>query len=118
MTCIDRPITINKGNSYIIELVVKDEEGAVQDLTGVQDVRYTMSRSVTAPTPYFSKGLSAGGIVIKNPDLGILEVTVTSSDTNLAEIGRGYHELLLVDHAGNYSTLINDVIEIKETLLF
>lgn len=109
--------TINQGNTYIIEVLVKDQDGNPKDLTSTQEVQYTMAKSVNSALPYFTKDLTSPDVTIPDPVGGVVNVKLQNDDTENLTEGQSYHELVLKDAVGNVSTLICEYISISKKLL-
>lgn len=109
--------TINRGNSYILEISVVDENNNPVDLTSVRKVVYTMAKSVKDTTPYIFKNLDSSTVQIVDKVGGIIEVLLTSDDTDPLVAGHAYHELVVEDTLYNVTTLLCEYLIVSDKIL-
>lgn len=97
-------------NDLLIERTLKDEDGTALDLSGAElffDVE-------TGNAEILSKDLN-DGITITDATNGVIEIDITSTDTDI-DSGSYQCELLIIDSNNNrYSTLDTDFV-VKNSL--
>ncbi len=106
-----------EGDSKLIDVTVRDENGAVVDLSGFT-IRWGMSPVVEGgfATPAVLTKEIGTGIAVASPTSGVFEVTIDPGDTE-ALSGKYYHEAEVTDGAGNIATVLTGRITITAVLL-
>jgi len=120
MTAFFQDWTMVAGDSRTLRFTVTGDGGAAADLTGAQSVRWGCVRRQAngsfVPTPALEKTLGEGVTMI-DPAGGIIDVTLSPSDTAALPAGRYYHQLELTSAAGDVATLASGMLVIAPDLL-
>jgi hypothetical protein len=93
-------IEVYQKNDRVLEVTVKDEDGAIVDLTGAS-LTFTVASGSTVKFTKTSQ--SGGGITIADAAAGVAEIEITNVDTNI-DSGWYQYELLFVNAAGQRYT--------------
>jgi len=120
MTAFFQDWTMVAGDSRTLRFTVAGDDGAAADLTGAQSVRWGCVRRLAngsfAVPPAVQKTLG-DGIALIDPAGGIIEVTLSPSDTAALAGGRYHHQLELTSAAGDVATLATGTLVIAPDLL-
>jgi hypothetical protein len=99
-----------------VAISIVDENGTAFSLIGAQKIRWWVAKKVTT-TPLIEKSANpGGGITVVSAPGGLIEINIASSDTaNLK--GDYYHELEVVDSAGNIQTVLVGTMTVLRALI-
>lgn len=103
--------TLPAGDSVTLNLTIKDSDSVVIDLTGFT-AKWSAQKFYHASTR-INKTIGSG-ITIIDAAAGQLDVVVAQGDITRA--GVWFHELELVDDAGESQTVLNGKIDVIRTL--
>ena len=110
-------IKINKGNTYIIEVSLKDEAGNPISLASILNLSYILCPSKADPTPLLSKTLTSTGVSLQSVLQGKIEIKLYSTETDDLDEGIYYHEAAIVDSEGNVTTILSDDVHICNKII-
>lgn len=98
-------ITILRGDDQIVRFTVTTSTGAAQDVTG-WSFKFTVKSSLddAIGSALFQKTTGGGGIALTTPSSGIVDVTISASDT-AAMGGRYFYDLQGTDTGGLIKTV-------------
>jgi len=102
------------GDNKILSVSVVDSAGVAVDLTSAT-ASWQLARSNDA-APLIQKATGGSGIVITDAAGGVLEITLSASDTDALK-GSFYHELQVIDTSGNIATVLAGNATIKRDLI-
>jgi hypothetical protein len=103
------------GDTTLLTVAVIDEAGAIVDLTNATAI-WQMARTAQTPALLTKTTDANAGITITDPLGGILTVLLDPGDTE-GLTGRWYHELEVIDVAGDISTVITGFVTIRPDLI-
>lgn len=86
-----------------------------KNITGVT-ARWQLAANI-GDAPLLSKTSPASGIVITDPENGLLTVTVPKEDTANLAVGAYWHEVQLDDADGNRTTVLQGRLYVKDQLI-
>jgi hypothetical protein len=111
------------GDTKRIIVTVKDGDGDILNLTNPLAIKFQMvqapqGRANYSATPVVWKDIDSNGEGIDTDDLisGIIRVTLFPSDTKYLK-GQYYYELEYTDQEGAVSTVVNGIINIRESIV-
>jgi len=119
MPATNQDITHYKGDDGQIRITAKDADGNAVDLTDAT-ARWWMAKAVTSTGDniLIQKSTADGGIVIsEDSGFWILTIELLPEDTESLTPGKWYHELEVVDAAGDISTMTIGKFILKPTLI-
>lgn len=108
---------IKIGNTYILTITVKNEDGTIKDLTTVDKVLYRIAKTVSATQFFLDKNLTSPDITIPNPSDGKVVIKLQSSETKLFPAGNARQEAVIGDSTGNVFTILSEDILIEDQLI-
>ena len=110
-------IKINKGNTYILEVNLKDELGAPISLASVLNLMYILCPSKEDPTPLLTKNITSEGVRIPSTPVGRVEIKLLSTETDDLDEGIYYHEAAIEDSDGNVTTILSDNVHVCNKII-
>lgn len=106
------------GNSKLIEVTVRDDDGIAVPIDGALEIVWRLAasswKSATPPTAILTKRLSHG-ITIANADGGIFTVEIDPVDTDELA-GSFYHEASVTLADNSFETVLTGKAKIKKDL--
>lgn len=114
MTKENQNFTMWSGDDKTLEVTVVDENGSVQDITGMT-IDWHLARKVTT-SALVQKATGGSGIVISDGSAGVFQITLSAADTDDLS-GKYYHEAQVTDSSGNISTVTVGTITINRDLI-
>lgn len=108
-------------NDHIIQYALFDDDvtpAVVLDITGAV-IKWVISHKITAGnpnrSPLLAKSTVTGGIVVTDASNGLLEVTITDTDTEFLH-GDYYMELEVTDTSGNKTVQSTGVLTLLKNV--
>jgi hypothetical protein len=106
---------MHQGDTKRLAVSVTDPDGTAVSLVSVQSVRWWVAKKVTSTSRLIEKAL-ASGITVTNAAEGKLVITLSPADTaQLA--GDYYHELEVIDSAGDIGTVLRGTLTVVRALV-
>ena len=115
MSIFQSVVLVSK-NDRILRFTVKDDALAVVNLTGFTAAIYKITSRVTNKIALLQKTLG-GGVTITNATSGLIEVSLSDTDTDTLPAGRYYHELRLTDATNNDVTVMHGDCTVQDSAL-
>ena len=109
---------INKGNSYVIEITIVDDEGEPVSLASVINIQYVLTTLTNPKQVLITKATGANQINIVSSASGIVEIYLNNDDTDDLVDGIYYHEAVIVDSGGNVTTILSDCVLVCDRVLY
>ena len=104
-----------QGDSRIIRVTVKDEAGAIVNLSDMV-IEWILAQSAGSVAKITKTSAPGCGITIADPTTGVFDVELSKLDTaRLA--GAYYHEAKITSPAGNRHTVVSGKITFTATTL-
>tara|TARA_B100000575_G_scaffold211861_1_gene172824 strand:+ start:235 stop:591 length:357 start_codon:yes stop_codon:yes gene_type:complete len=100
------------GDTKIISLVVADENENIVNLTGLNSAQFVIKKYPSSETASVTKTLGSG-IANDTPTLGVLEITLSASDTASMSPGEYYHETRIKDSGNKIGTITTGKVTLK-----
>ena len=114
MTAINQDFTMHAGDTKILILTVKDEDGDIINLTGLQSAQTVIKKYPNSTTALVTKTLAAADIANPAPTTGVLSVTIAAADTSSFSAGEYYHETRMKDTNSYIGTIVTGTITVKD----
>ena len=112
MASRNQDFRIHAGDSKLISVTVRDEDDALQDLTGAT-IAWQMAKTPRGPAE-ISKSTGGSGITLGGT--GIFNVSLDPSDT-VGFSGLYYHEAQVTDVTSNVTTVTTGTVYVEEGLI-
>lgn len=106
---------MHQGDTKRLHITIKDPDGVPVSLIGVQTIKWWVARRVTSTTKLLQKSLG-NGITVTNSAGGVLTIAIDPEDT-VAVSGDYYHELEVVDSAGDIGTVLRGTMTVVRALV-
>ncbi len=106
---------IKSGNSVIFEVTIKDQNGdLLENLASTTEIKYLVKVKKTDPDTEakITATKTGGAISINTPSTGIIQISLTSTDTDIE--AERYFQAIQLDYAGTIQEL--DLIENSQTI--
>tara|TARA_Y100000296_G_C4976402_1_gene158452 strand:+ start:25 stop:381 length:357 start_codon:yes stop_codon:yes gene_type:complete len=113
MTAVNQDFSMHSGDSKTLSLIVKDEDGIVVNLTGLQKAQLSVKNYPNSTSALISKTLGSG-VTNNTPSTGELLVSIDSVSSGTLSSGDYYYEVRIKDTNGNIGTVTTGTITIKE----
>lgn len=108
--------TMVRGDTKKLSATVRDEAGAVVNLTGAT-IRWWLAKTITAPAPrLLEKAIGTGITVIDAPN-GRFDVLITAANSAGISPGTLYHECEITDATGQVSTVFRGALTLERDLI-
>lgn len=101
-------LTMHSGDRKNIVVTVRDEAGAIVDLTG-STARFRLARHPGAIS-IFEKAVGSG-LSMTDPAAGVLTVTLSADDT-VALVGVFHWDVVVIDASGNPTTVAYGTLDL------
>jgi len=85
---------IKKGNYIIFQIGIKDQDGEyITDLNTAIEIRYMIKENKLDSNieALVNKTMTSGDILINTPEIGFIQITLKSGDTESIQAGMKYH---------------------------
>jgi len=85
---------IKKGNYIIFQIGIKDQDGEyITDLNTAIEIRYMIKENKLDSNieALVNKTMTGGDILINTPEIGFIQITLKSGDTESIQAGMKYH---------------------------
>jgi hypothetical protein len=103
------------GDTKRLIVSVKDPAGAAIPLGGAISIQWWAAKKVTSAIHLVEKGLGTGVTITDAPN-GVLRVDIDPDDTALIS-GAYYHELEVIDSAGDIQTVLKGTMTVVKSLI-
>lgn len=103
-----------RGDTKRLEVTVRDEAGAIVDLTG-SSIRWRIARSVSS-VALISKAIGTG-ITVVNATLGRFDILLTAAESATLPVAALYHESEVIDSGGQVSTILRGTVTVDKDLI-
>lgn len=113
MTETNQDFDLYQGDDKQVTFTVRDEAGAILDLTGYSAVWVMYNKLNRAATPILSKDTGGAALAILLPATqGKVRLTLEPSDSATVEPGEYPHELEITSGAGDVSTVTVGTVDL------
>lgn len=122
MPALNQDVTVWQSDSFAIAVPVKTEAGANVDLTGAT-AEWWVSDALASGQPrtdgtrHIRKFSGSGLSITSASGLFTVRITLAPADTASMKPGTYYHELEVVDVAGNHSTVAVGKFIVRQTII-
>ncbi len=106
---------MHQGDTKRLLVSIKDPDGAAISLVGAQSIKWWVARKVTSTTRLLEKAVSTG-VTVTDAAGGLVTIELAPDDTKLVS-GDYYHELEVIDAAGDIGTVLRGTITIVRALV-
>lgn len=106
---------MHQGDTKRLTVTVKDPAGAVVSLVGAQSIKWWVAKTVRSTVRLIEKSVGSG-IVVTNAAGGVITITLSPANT-VAVSGSYYHELEVIDSAGDIGTVLRGTLTIHRALV-
>jgi len=113
MTAINQDFSMHTGDTKILSLIVKDENGSIVNLTGLQKAQLVVKNYPKSSTNLIIKTLGSG-ITNSSPSTGELLITIDSASSSGLSSGDYYYETRIKDTNGYVGTITTGTLTVKE----
>jgi hypothetical protein len=111
----EQDFEMHQGDSKRLLVTVKTPAGAVVSLVGAQSIKWWVAKRVTSSVRLLEKSVGSG-ITVTNAAGGLLTIALNPADTK-AVSGDYYHELEVIDSAGDIGTVLRGTVTILRALV-
>ena len=112
MASENQDFTMFAGDTKVIALSVLDGDGTVVNLTGLNSAQFVIKKYASSTTASVTKTLGSG-ITNSTPTQGVLQITISASDTASMDEGEYYHETRIKDSGNKIGTITTGKVTIK-----
>ena len=106
---------MHQGDTKRLLIAVKDPAGVAISLVAATSVKWWVAKKVTSTARLLEKS-EGSGITVTNAAGGLLTITIDPDDTE-AVSGDYYHELEVIDSAGDIGTVLRGTMSIARALV-
>ena len=106
---------MHQGDTKRLAVSVKDPAGAAVSLIAAESIKWWVARRVTSTTRLLEKSVGSG-ITVTNAAGGLLTISINPDDTKTVS-GDYYHELEVIDAAGDIGTVLRGTMTIVRALV-
>jgi hypothetical protein len=106
---------MHQGDTKRLRVYVKDPDGVAISLVAAQSIKWWVAKKVTSTVRLVEKGVGTGITVVSAVN-GELLIELEPDDTK-AVSGEYYHELEVIDSAGDIGTVLTGAITIARALV-
>ena len=107
---------MHQGDDKHLLISVLDEAGDAKSLAGVLSIRWWFAKKVTTADALVEKSVGSGITIVGSSVDGVLQVDIDSEDT-LSLKGNFYHELEVIDSAGDIATVLRGTMTVVRALI-
>jgi len=109
--------SMHQGDTKRLSVAVKDPAGVAISLVAAQSIKWWVARKVTSTTRLLEKSDETDeGITVTNAAGGLLTIEIDPDDTKTVS-GDYYHELEVIDSAGDIGTVLRGTMTIVRALV-
>ncbi len=108
--------TMFEGDSHILQVTVRDEEGAIVDITGATILWWMAKNNKAIEADVLIQKETGSGITIVDGPGGRFNVAILPPDTEDLG-GKSYYHEAEIDDGGNISTVLTGTGHITRTLI-
>ena len=106
---------MHQGDTKRLVITITDPDGDPISLVGATSIKWWVAKRVTSTSKLLQKDLS-DGIVVTDAAGGVVTISIDPEDT-VAVTGSYYHELEVIDSAGDIGTVLRGTMTIVRALV-
>jgi hypothetical protein len=107
---------MHQGDTKRLRVSVVDSDGAAVSLVGAQSIKWWAAKKVTSTVRLLEKSVASGSITVLDAAGGVLSIPILPADT-AAITGDYYHELEVIDSAGDIGTVLIGTMTVARALV-